>query len=482
MDMKKYIVITLMTLAAFTGCQDFLVEEPILSQSNELTFSSYEGLDKAVVGAYAPLASTNWYGADFIIRNELKTANGKKWIGTSYDSGRCNDLYNINQSANNTSALWGTAYYVISAVNNVIDNLEGKETETVTAQDLNNLKAECLFLRALAHYDLVRTYAQPYSYTADASHLGVPVVLHTDPTAKPARNTVAEVYAQVIADLAEAEQIIAPAYVRTGVKDAKGVVTLEAIQALLSRVYLYAQQWQNAADYATKVINSKKFTLWTAEDVKDAACYTVDVPTGGEVIFEIYGDKSNAYDGYHDGLAPMCGPDGYADAGASTDLKNLYSADDVRGTLFQEKDGVLWTAKYKGKGLGKPDQTNTIVLRLSEMYLNRAEAMANGAKVDGCNVLSDLQSVYLNRVEDPSTAAQIGNTVQDVWLERQKEFAWEAHLWFDLGRTGRPMTRVDFVGDDSAKEVQPGDIRWAMPIPFREFGVNPNLVQNEGYN
>ena len=240
--MKKYIVITLMTLAAFTGCQDFLVEEPILSQSNELTLGSYEGLDKAVAGAYAPLASVNWYGADFIIRNELKTANGKKWIGTTYDSGRCNDLYNINQNANNTSALWGTAYYLISAANNVIDNLEGKESETATAQDLANLKAECLFLRALAHFDLVRTYAQPYNYTAGASHLGVPVVLHTDAAAKPARNTVAEVYAQVIADLLEAEKTIDPKYVRAGVKDAKGVVTLEAIQVLLSRAYLYAEQ------------------------------------------------------------------------------------------------------------------------------------------------------------------------------------------------------------------------------------------------
>ena len=463
-----------MSLAAFTGCQDFLTEEPILSQSNELTLGSYEGLDKAVAGAYAPLASVNWYGADFIIRNELKTANGKKWIGTSYDSGRCNDLYNINQSANNTSALWGTAYYLVSAANNVIDNLEGKESDTATAQDLNNLKAECLFLRALAHFDLVRTYAQPYGYTADASHLGVPVVLHTDAAAKPARNTVAEVYAQVVADLLEAEQIIDPAYVRAGVKDAKGVVSLEAIQALLSRVYLYCEQWQNSADYAAKVINSKKFTLWTATDIKDAACYTVDVPTGGEVIFEIYGDKSNAYDGHHDGLSPMCGPDGYADAGASTDLKNIYEAGDVRGTLFQEKDGVLWTAKYKGKGIAKPDLTNTIVIRLAEMYLNIAEATVNGAT--GHDAPAALKALAESRGGTVPTV-----TSEGVFSERHKELAWEGHLWFDLARTGRAMTRVDFVGDESAKEVQPGDIRWAMPIPFREFGVNPNLVQTEGY-
>ena len=475
--MKKYIVIALMTLAAFTGCQDFLVEEPILSQSNEMTLGTYDGLNKSVAGAYAPLASSSWYGADFIIRNELKTSNGKKWIGSTYDSGRCNDLYNINQNSNNTSALWGSAYYVISAVNNVIDNLEGKESDDVTAQDLNNLKAECLFLRALSHFDLVRTYSQPYNFTADASHPGVPVVLHTDPKGQPARETVAKVYEQIVADLTEAEKIIDPAYVRTGVEDAKGVVTLEVIQAMLSRVYLYCEQWQNSADYAKKVIDSKKYSLWTAAELNvnaDNFVYAADVPTGGEVIFEVYGSKSNTYDAYRDGLSPMCGPNGYGDAGASTDLVNLYEDGDVRGTLFQEADGVIWTAKYIGKGIATPDLTNTIVIRLSEMYLNIAESVLNGAT--GHDGPAALKAIADNRGATPQNV-----TSEGVFTERHKELAWEGHLWFDLARTGRAMTRVDFVGDESAREVQPGDIRWAMPIPFREFGVNPNLVQNEGY-
>ena len=473
--MKKYIVIAFVALAAFTGCKDFLVEDPVLSQSNELTLSTYDGLDKAVAGAYSPLASSSWYGADFIIRNELKTSNGKKWIGSTYDSGRCNDLYNLNYDPNNTSGLWEYAYYVISAVNNVMSNLEGKESPDVTAQDLDNLKAECLFLRALSHFDLVRTYAQPYCFTADASHLGVPVVLVTDPAGKPARNTVAEVYAQIVADLVEAEQIIDPAYVRSGVTDAKAVVTLEAVQALLSRVYLYCEQWQNSADYAAKVIASGKFTLWTADEVEDAACYAVDVPTGGEVIFEVYGSKSNSFDAYRDGLSPMCGPDGYGDAGASTDLKNLYEESDVRGTLFQEKDGVLWTAKYVGKGIATPDLTNTIIIRLSEMYLNIAEAVLNGAT--GHDGVAALKAVADSRGATPQNV-----TSEGVFTERHKELAWEGHLWFDLARTKRNMTRTDFVGDASAKDLEWGNYKWAMPIPLREFGVNINLVQNEGYS
>ena len=444
-----------------------------MAQSNELTLSTYEGLDKAVAGAYSPLASSSWYGAEFVILNELKTSNGKKWIGSSWDSGRCNDMYNLNYNPNNTSSLWGYAYYVISAVNNVMDNLEGKESVKVSAQDLNNLKAECLFLRALSHFDLVRTYAQPYCYEANAAHLGVPVVLHTDASAKPARNTVKEVYDQIIADLLEAETIIDPAYKRTAT-DQTAVASLPAIQALLSRVYLYSENWQGAADYANKVITGYKYALWTSTEMTDALCYTIDVPNSGEVIFEVYGAKTNSYDGYHDGLAPMCGPNGYGDAGASTDLKALYEEGDVRGTLFQEQDGVLWTAKYMGKGLADPDLTNTIVIRLSEMYLNLAEAVVRGAQ--GYNAPQALEALAAKRGATAQKA-----TLEGVWLERQKELAWEAHYWFDLARTKRDMTRNDFIGDASAKDVAWGDHRWAMPLPLREMGANPNLVQNAGY-
>lgn len=474
--MNKYIAIASAALAlcCANACQDFLTEEPILSQSNELTLSTLDGVNKAVAGAYSPLASSSWYGASFIIYNEMKTGNGKKYFGSDWDTGRLTNAYNINYSENSTYGLWGYGYYVISAVNNAIDalpNVEGAE------QTKNNIKAEALFLRALAHFDLVRTYAQPYSYTSDASHDGVPVVTHTDPDAQPARETVAKVYEQIVADLLEAESIIDPTYVRSGVTDSKAAVSIYAIQAFLSRVYLYMGKWQEAANYATKVIHSGKYTMWKSSDLKNAACYREDTPKGGEVIFEVYGIKTNSYDGYHDGISPMTSPSGYGDAGASADLYESFEDGDVRGTLFQAKDDVVWTAKYAGKGLGTPDVNNTIVLRLSEMYLNRAEALINGASISGVNAVDDLKTIADNR-----GASVQPQTLAGVYEERRKELAWEGHLWFDLARTKRDMTRSDFVGDDKAKEVKAGDYRWAMPIPDREYGVNPNLTHNPGYS
>ncbi len=473
--MKKYISVisAVLALGCLSGCSDFLTEEPILSQSNELTLSTLNGINKAVAGAYSPLASTTWYGASFIIYNEMKTSNGKKYFDSDWDTGRLKDVYNINFSETSTYGLWAYGYYVISAVNNAMDALENVEGDEQTK---NNIKAEALFLRALAHFDLVRTYAQPYNYTSDASHDGVPVVLHTDPAGQPARESVANVYKQIVADLTEAETIIDPSYVRSGVTDAKSAVSIYAIQAFLSRAYLYMGKWQKAADYATKVIDSKKYTLWTAAELKNGACYKTNVPKGGEVIFEVYGIKSNSYDGYHDGICPMTSPSGYGDAGAAADLYESYEEGDVRGTIFQEDNDVVWTAKYAGKGLGTPDVSNTIVFRLSEMYLNRAEAIIEGATVAGVTAADDLKTIAASRGASTQVATRTG-----VYTERNKELAWEGHLWFDLARTGRDMTRTDFVGDASAKEVKKGDYRWAMPIPQREYGVNPNLTHNPGY-
>ena len=167
-NILKYTVIALSAAVMTTSCKDFLEQPPILSQSNELTLSSFNGISLATAGMYAPLASTSWYSADRIIVPEMRSGNGAKSRGDGYDSNRYFTDYEWNYSVDNTPALWGLAYYVISAANNIIDNLDGKETDEVTTQDLNNLKAECLFMRAFSLFHCVLTYAQPYSYAPES--------------------------------------------------------------------------------------------------------------------------------------------------------------------------------------------------------------------------------------------------------------------------------------------------------------------------
>jgi len=500
-NMKKIAYIALFTAALFvSSCKNFLVEEPFLTQSNSLALIDYNALSKAVAGAYSPLADGAWYGADYVLTGEMRADNATIPTSTSFQSGRYQPPFYMTYSADNTVGLWGYGYYVISAVNNVLEAIEENGIENyakndVTVQDVNNLQAECYFLRALSMFDMARIYAySPAKAAAVNFNDCIPIVLKTDKTAKeqPARNTVAEVYAQIIEDLTTAESLMAADYTRSGVTDTKAAATLPAIQALLSRVYLYNQNWQGAADYATKVINNSAYKLWTADEYPSVW----SANTGGsEVIFEVYGNRSNAYDEYWEGPSHMTNPIGYADCAASKSLTDLFESGDVRGSIgvrgtddgavmfCTDKDessgGELWTMKYYGKGLGDatstPDVSNVIVLRLSEMYLNRAEAILNGASVSGASIVDDLNAIRANRGAALLTSAG----AQAVALERRLELNFEGHYWFDLARTASGS--VSYSDPRRPDDLDASSKFWALPIPKREYDVNENLSHNPGF-
>ncbi len=478
MKMKKIkILLSLIVAVSLVSCSGFLEQPPKTSQSTEVTLSNFAGLDKATYGAYSPMYS--WYSSSYVLSCEMRSGNGRREASGTFQSGRYYSEYIWNYSADATSGMWGSAYFVISAVNNVINNLEGKDNEAgVTAQDLNNLKAECLFIRAINYHTLLLYYAQPYTYQPDG--LGVPVVLVTE-IGTPARNTTKEVYNQIVADLLEAESIIADDYKRAGVVDAKSVVTKPVIQALLSRVYLYMGEWQKAAEYATKVIENKAYSLWTAEQYPTV--WTKEVADeGGEVIFEFYGKKTNGYYNSWTDISYVTNPNGYADCGVSNDLYSLFEEGDVRRTMFRtdaknESGGLLWTTKYMGKGDGTPDCNNVIVLRLSEMYLNRAEAILNGASISGTTAIADVNAIRANRGLEPLKSLGFA----DMKLERRLELNYEGHYLYDLARWGDPVERTDFTAADSFKDIPFPSYKWALPIPQREIDINPNLVQNPEY-
>lgn len=473
--MKKSIVYIAVLLAGatFSSCNDFLEEEPVLSQSNELTLSEFKGLDDATAGLYSRLNSYYWYGGSHVLMYELSSGNARNPI-TYAGSGRYtqNTKWNYNESS--TSSIWYYAYYTIAAANNVLNNLEGKENAEVTAQMINNVKAEALAMRAFCYFDLVKVFAQPYTY--DKSALGVPVVLVTE-MGLPARNTVEEVYAQIVSDLTTAESLMGDNYSREGVIDEAACFNKTSIQALLSRVYLYMGEWQKAADYATVVINSGKYSLLSGDDY--LAMFTQNTAVeGDEIIFEMYSSIKNSY---WDGsgweqmayiTTPGDGGNGSADVCASEDLIALFSEDDIRAKLYELKNNLDWfTLKYAGKeGSSIPKENNTPIIRLSEMYLNRAEAIYNGAVIAGVTAANDLSTLATKRGIAASSPSETA-----ILEERRRELAFEGHFFFDLKRTGNGVVRKDGAGVD----VPFPSNKWAMPIPKSECDANPNMVQNE---
>ncbi len=192
--------------------------------------------------------------------------------------------------------------------------------------------------------------------------------------------------------------------------------------------------------------------------------------------------KSIHIDGYWDAITWLTNPDGYSDCATSNDLISLYEAGDVRGNMFINNESkaanTFWTTKYSGKDKGTPDVTNVVVLRLSEMYLNRAEAIVRGATVAGVTAVADINAVRTKRGASEITSAGMN----DVMKERRLEFAWEGHYWYDLARTGGTVTRVHYSGAEVNRNIPADSKYWVLPINKRELDVNPNLVPNPGYN
>lgn len=470
----------ILSAGLFTSCSDFLTEEPKQEQSNELTFATFDGVNKAAAAMYGMFQSDAWYDGEFTLMSELRCGNAKNPTSVP-GSGRYRSDTQWIYSDHSTSPLWSYAYYTIARANNVINNLDDKVGKDATQQQVNNVKAEALFIRALCYFDLVITYCQPYNYNAtEDDKMGVPLVLVTE-NGKPARDSKENVYNQIVADLLQAESIMADDYVRSGVTDKAATPTKPAIQALLSRVYLYMNKWQEAADYATKVISNKKYELAPA-DAYAAMFSAATAPEGGEIIFEVYGSDKNEYwdnSGWaHLPYTTTTDDKGsHGDVCATKDLYDLYSEGDVRKSMFKQHGNDYFPTKYSGKPKDSdPKFTNVPILRLSEMYLNRAEAIINGASIQGVTAESDLRKIATVRGASQTAAA----TKQGVFDERRRELAFEGHITADYARCNKSMTRKDF-DDSKNKDVAFPSYMWALPIPHRELTANPNVAPNPGY-
>ena len=209
------------------------------------------------------------------------------------------------------------AYSTIAKVNNIINVIDGGFSQTgVTTEQLNQLKGECLFIRALSYFDLARIYCQPY--VAGRNNEGVPVVLLTE-NGYPARNNVGEVYDRVVEDLLASIPLLSVTSPR---KDDAAWATKAASNALLAKVYLYIGSWQNAADYATAVIGTTGLSLFTAADYTtwDNGGYWGSGGPGAEIIFQVDGSEGNTSHGYWEAISYLMDPEGYGDIAASNDL------------------------------------------------------------------------------------------------------------------------------------------------------------------
>lgn len=455
----------------FSACgEDFITKDPYGDISKDKALSNYEKIALSTTGLYEYLMSSSMYGEFIPISPDVTADNLKSSVEGATGRYRSNYLLNFTP-ANAPSGVWSTSYAMITAACNIINTIEegGFDRQNDSDNQVNQLLGEALFIRALGHFTLVNFFAHHYTMenaslapgaNGQGGHIGVPIIL-TAQIGEPARNSVKEVYDQVIDDLSRAATLM------TEHKTAF-FASSNVAKALLSRVYLYKEDWANAAKMADEVIASADYMLTMPEAYEGYWKKELQL----ETIFEV---SMNLSDPWFPGGNNNVGGVYlfYHDLAATDQVVNLYEADDVRRNVLKpNSSGEHLVYKYPGREGTEGFQVNhTKVIRLAEMYLNRAEANQRNNSEIGDSPLNDIN--YLRQMRGLDALDDVDNAA--IALERRKELAFEGFRLFDLARYQQDNQRPECL---PVPLVEYPASRYVYPIPLHEMDNNDNMEQN----
>jgi starch-binding outer membrane protein, SusD/RagB family len=361
-----------------------------------------------------------------------------------------NSLLATNNIVKNS--LWAQSYKCIYYSNKVV---EGLAASTKLSPEVKGaLEGEAKFLRAFVYFYLTNLFGE------------VPLILGTDAETNNRIGKVPsdEVYQQIISDLNDAQHLLPVAF-ENDTAYGRARAGRYAAKALLARVYLYLREWEKAETIATEVIDSEIFHL---EDITKVFL----AKNNNEAIWQLM----PAYNGMN-GYEPIVA---FSETGLTDDLIGVFGPDDLRGYLWMlPLPERVVPYKYQALEFDKEVVEYSMVLRLAEQYLIRAEARAQLG--DGLlpRAAEDLNEVRgragISLIDINSTQSQLLEAIE---LERRKElFSEWGHRWLDLKRTNRADA---VLGQFKGALWEPTDVLY--PIPAAEIVQNPNLgPQNLGY-
>lgn len=479
----KYRLLGVAALSAsilFAACSKVNDQIPYTTLPIEQAFSSPERIEKAALGMYDALQNAEFFGGRVLIYADVRgnDVNPSSYFG---------QVPTFNMLSTNTIAAncWTGGYRTIFESNFFTRSL--KENESVVgAEKASVYYGEAKFIRALSYFYLVNLYAHTYTFQADAGHKGVPLVLTAvkdgaealDPKNKIPRNSVKEVYNQIITDLNEAAAVLPVSWGDDYYDRARA--TKGAVHALLARTYLYMGDWAKARDYADSVLLSSagydldatpgdvfaKDNFGTSmERIFSVAMNTTDNPNTNNAIGQHYSSKGRGDITISPAYLALPGFDTLVDA---------------RKTQLVEKvrSGAFYTLKYYNAAGKNTTEAWVPVVRLAEIMLIKAEALARlSAAVADPNAILLLNEIRTRANAAPLAPATQAALIDAILTERRIELAFEGQGEFDFLRTHR-----DIPARGSSHPVQTWNSNYVIfPIPFAETQRNTNLAQNDGY-
>lgn len=478
-----------------TSCQDFLVENPKNTVSQNNYYKTEQDAIAAVNALYAYLGSYNLdfsgpfvgntagvYHSTFWVTADLASDNMKNnQLGAINNDQMANFSYNADNS--NLLEMWRVHYKVIYLANIATERIAKIEMDATTRDRLIN---EAKFLRALMYFNLVRMFGT------------IPLLVNENSPLKPEAVAKDAVYAQIIKDLQDAANLPKDGSIQ------EGRATQGAAQALLAKVYLTKKDFTNASVEAKKVIDSNVYSLW--DNYADA--FKLAARGGKEAIFSIgFGDGGGTISFWEVGqfnvrLLPVelsTARDKVNNTQGwqimTKDLYDSYLPNDKRKdasymTSFVGDDGKtvnlsnIYLKKYWDEAADPTagGSTNDFpVIRYADVLLMYAEAQAETGNFPVANT-------YLNMVKKRAGLTAVNVTGIDAFREvildeRRKEFIGEGHRWFDLVRMNKLNEKVHKAKDKEYTAAIPtlDDKYLVFPLPQQERDVNPNLPQNPGF-
>lgn len=448
-----------------SSCEDFIeIEAPNNKLAQKVVFSNDDTAISAMTGIYNELYRSSFSGGHFYSVTLLAGLSGDN-ISSIYTS---NDLrmqfeqHELQPDNQNVLYLWSGAYNVIYMANSM---LEGLYDSTNISPDLKKqLEGEARFIRAFSYFYLANLFGD------------VPLIFSTNyrENQLAPRVAEAEVYLQIIEDLEFAMELLSDDY-RNGERTQ---VNSYAATALLSRVHLYLENWEQAELLSTRVIDANsKYKLPDDLDAvflanSEEAIWQISPIGGGGMMTQT-----------NEGSLFVIDPVYYYSAAFQLEenFLKLFEEQDKRSQNWIEYNhelNVFFPHKYKIEYSNSfPITEYSMVLRLAEQYFIRAEARARMGNLAGS--IEDLDIIRsragLSHLAETDPGISQDALLDLIFEERRKELFTEwGHRWFDLKRSGR------------AEKVFGPEETWQSsdffyPIPEEERIKNPNLSQNTGY-
>lgn len=495
MKNKKFIKVFswLLVVMSFAACEDELDLRPISQETADNAYSTGEQLQAALTGVYESFQSNDYYVWDRILFEDVRSDN-------AYAGGDNPEIFQIDAidiSATNGRVFnaWSAIYNAISKANLVLEKAPLIE-QGITEEERDQIIGQALFLRAFHYYNLVKLWG------------GVPIITETIKSVDPSevrlpRNAKEEVYAQILADLSQAVELLPYTY-GTDASVNKARATKGAAHALLSKAFAQMPNPDYAAvlEHANAVINSPaNYALLPNYDhLFDGNHYN-----NTESILEIQylgGDEGTWGPQMH--LPPSISGDTWRKfVTPSVDLVEAFNSENdiVRRDatiLFEE---VPWIDQYWGNEVnssvpfaykwrnasGWASADDVYLLRLADILLMKAEALNEIGQVgEAANIVDIIRErVQLPKLTAEERASQ-GSLRNAILKERRLELALEAERWSDLVRYNMVVEEMNSVDDVDLRDNQAVDYNISetgilLPIPQNEINRNPQLTQNPGY-